>query len=68
MGFMEGDAGPVRPEVVGGIWTGCGALTGPAGQEHGGAAEDGRAPRVGQLKTFSGSPANAAGTIQLGGK
>ena len=36
----------VHAEVVGGIWTGIGDRTGPAGREHGEAAGDGRAPRV----------------------
>ena len=49
----EGDGdGAVHPEVVGGIWTGSGELTVPAGQEHGVAAGDDRAPRVERTRRF----------------
>ncbi len=59
--------GAAHPEVVGGIWAGSGDLTGPAGREHGVAAGDGRAPRVGCERRLRDHPQLRDARAQAGG-
>ncbi len=53
MAFKDGMSCAVHPDVVGGIWTCSGDLTGPAGREHGVAAGDGRAGGCTQQALFA---------------